>query len=124
MHASGGALGALRQDEVVDRIHRLERNHAGFLVPNGHPEAPLELEDELEHVDRIESEAFLEKQRRVVANLTRRNRQSETTHDGLLDLGFQYFRILRHSRPTHQLPRCTRTSYKSPPSTPITWPVM
>jgi hypothetical protein len=51
-------------------------------------EAALDLEDELEHVDRVESQAFAEERRRV-ADLVSGNRKPETANDRLLDLGLE-----------------------------------
>ena len=67
--------------------------HAGLLVADRDAEAALDLEHELEHVDRIEPEAFAE-QRRGVADLFGRDRQPQAANDRLLDLGFQGIRAV------------------------------
>ena len=56
--------------------------------PIGDAERPLDLEHQLEHVDRIEPEPFAE-QRSRVADLLGGDRQPQAADDGLLDFGLQ-----------------------------------
>ena len=59
-------LGALRLDELGNRVDRPQHLAAGLLVADDHAERPLELEHELEGVDRIEAQAGAEERRGVV----------------------------------------------------------
>ena len=101
-------------DEVGDRVHRAQHPRAGLLVADRHAEGALDLEHELEHVDRVEAEALAE-ERRAVADLFRRHRQPQAADDGLLDLC--------PSRPADEFSHRLQC-HSRPPSTPMTWPVM
>ena len=75
-----GFCGSGCEDELGDGVHRSQHPHAGLLVGDRHAERALDLEHELEHVDRIEPEAVGE-ERRGVADLLGRDRQPETADD-------------------------------------------
>ena len=80
--------GPLRRDELGDGVDRAQHLAAGLLVADDHAERALQLEHQLEGVDRIEAEAGAE-QRRGAVDLVGVDRQLEAADDRLLDLALQ-----------------------------------
>src|SRR5262245_38189156 len=81
LRTCSGRARTLLQNEGVDGVDRSQRHHAGLLVADRHAEAALELEHEFEHVDRIETEPFLEEQRRIVPDVGGGNGQTKAPDD-------------------------------------------
>ena len=86
-----------------------------FSSPIATPKRALDLEHELEHVDRIEPEAVVE-QRRGVADLLAGDRQPETADDGLLDFGSSAGQAVSVM--------CINNVTAGRRRPPMTWPVM
>src|SRR5687768_12298173 len=68
---SDGILGAFAQDEGGDGLDRSQHLPARLLIPDLDSERSLELQHELEHVNRIETEPLAE-QGGVVTDVARR----------------------------------------------------
>ena len=110
-----GLFAAFRDDEVGDGVRPSAAPRAGLLVGDRHAERALDLEHELEHVDRVEAEAFAEQR-------ACRPRSSSGA------IGSRRLRTIACLISCFQVAAKAQSyasgHYSRPPSTPITWPVM